>query len=238
MFGRKKKQEVDTVDEAVITDAIDDLDDEVETEAEEVDTDEVDEWDELDASRDWRDDGPFDIDEVELDEDAVARIDFGSLIITPDPEMQLNVQADQASQLVHSILTIKGNSALEVAVFAAPASGGLARETRRSIAQQTIAAGGIATFQEGPFGTELKREFVVVDEDGRKGLHLSHMWLAEGPRWMVRGILAGEAAIPGNDDIAHAFEEFFRNVIVRRGRSAHAPGELIAMTLPESFTPT
>ena len=149
MFGRKKKQEVDTVDEAVVIDAVEDLDDQVEAdlaetevETEELDTDEVDEldeWDELDASRDWRDDGPFDIDEVELDEDTVARIDFGSLIITPDPEMQLNLQADQESRLVHSILAIKGNSALEVAVFAAPASGGLARETRRSIAQQTIA---------------------------------------------------------------------------------------------------
>ena len=75
-------------------------------------------------------------------------------------------------------------------------------------------------------------------EDGREGLHLSHMWLVEGPRWMVRGILAGEAAIPGNTELAHAFEEFFHNVIVRRGRGAHAPGELIPMTLPDSFTPT
>lgn len=43
----------------------------------------LDEWEQLDESRDWRADGPFDISEVDLDADDVQRLDFDSLVLTP-----------------------------------------------------------------------------------------------------------------------------------------------------------
>ena len=49
---------------------------------------------EWDAAFD-REEGPFDISEVDLDDDDVARLDFGALVATPFPGMQLQLQVNR-----------------------------------------------------------------------------------------------------------------------------------------------
>ena len=47
----------------------------------------------------------------------------------------------------------------------------------------------------GPFGVELRRLLPVTTPDGEQGYQPSRMWVAEGPRWLLRGIVYGQAAI-------------------------------------------
>ncbi|MEE3553429.1 hypothetical protein QO159_30390, partial [Pseudomonas aeruginosa] len=92
MFGRKKRND------DVETDEVIDEDFETTEEApDDLDAKEAPEEDESSEEEDTsayrinldREDGPFDIDEVDLDADDVERIDFGSLIVTPFENMQM-----------------------------------------------------------------------------------------------------------------------------------------------------
>jgi hypothetical protein len=70
--------------------------------------------------------------------------------------------------------------------------------------------------------------------NGEQLFHVSRVWFAEGPRWLLRGTLLGEAALDASNDAkAGPFLEFFRNLVVRRGNKPMVPGELITMELPK-----
>ena len=90
--------------------------------------DDRDEWERLDASRDWRVDGPFDVGEVDLDADDVERLDFGCMVLTPFEGMQMQLQVDQKTKRVQAALVMSGSSAIEVALFAAPAHSSMVAE--------------------------------------------------------------------------------------------------------------
>jgi len=228
------EHEVD-IDESVDEDAPrdPDLDESALAEAEiEAAEDEFDDAEEAEAV-DWRADGPFDSEEVELG-DEVTRIDLGSLVITPWDGLGLQLQVNEASRAVQAVTAVWKNSGLEVALFAAPASGGLADELREDAVDEAEQGGGSATLTEGPFGTEVRRVLPQEGPGGEQMFHVSRIWFAEGPRWLLRGTLLGEAAIGEADaPLVAPFAEFFRNLVVRRGSRPMVPGELIPMTLPE-----
>ena len=76
-------------------------------------------------------------------------------------------------------------------------------------------------------------ETAVHLTQGQQLFHVSRIWFAEGPRWLLRGTLLGEAALAeGGEAKAGPFVEFFRNLVVRRGDKPMVPGELITMELP------
>ncbi len=208
-----------------------------ETAAEETPDDEEksdeEKWAEIDEMFD-RDEGPFDIDEVDLDEDDVQRIDLGALVVTPFEEMQLQLQVDEPQQRVQSFLVGDGASAMEVALFAGPRRTSMLAEIREEIAAATEKEGGEITLLEGPFGVELHRRQPVTDPQGRRGTHVSRTWLVGGPGWVLRGIVFGRAALePENEDASIALLECFGNLVVRRGTTPAAPGSLIPLTIPD-----
>ncbi len=198
-------------------------------------------WDSLDAQN-WRESGPFDISEVQLADDEVEeagapRIDLGSLILTAFEEMELRLQVAEETQQIVSAMMIKDDSALEVAVFAAPRSGGYWAELREDMVQSAEEAGGSATLIEGPYGTELRRLLPVTTPDGEQGFQPSRMWVAQGPRWLLRGVLYGQAAVlEGLEPPVAQWLDSFRKIIVRRGDAAKVPGDLLPLTLPEGVT--
>lgn len=202
----------------------------------EADTD----WDELD-DREWRSDGPFDIEEVDLEVDpepGSPRIDLGSLVLTGFEGLELRLQVSEETKNVVSAMMIKGDSALEVAAFAAPRSGGLWSEVRADMMQSTSESGGSVAVVEGPFGTELRRLLPVKTPDGKKGYQPSRMWVAQGPRWMLRGIVYGQAAVAdGLESPVAELLETFRHIVVRRGDDPKAPGDLLPLTMPENAQP-
>lgn len=200
------------------------------------DDEELDEWDLLDASQDWREDGPFDISEVDLDADDVERLDFGCLVLTPFEGMQMQLQVDQRTKKVQAALVMAGPSAIEIALFAAPAQSTIVGEIRDEMIEATQQAGGQASLAEGPFGTEVRRVLPVTDPKGNKALHVSRTWFAEGPKWLLRGVVMGEAAqASGSDGASELLYEFFSNTVVRRDAQPRAPKDLIPMVLPSSL---
>lgn len=193
---------------------------------------------ELDA-RDWRDQGPYDIVEIDLaagHDD--PRIDLGSMIITGFEGAELRLQVADENQQIVSAMLISKDSALELGAFAAPRSGGLWPELREELIEAATSAGGSAAVVEGPFGVELRRLLPVQTPDGEQGYQPSRMWVAEGPRWLLRGIVYGQAAlVDGLESPVAELLSCFRATIVRRGDEARAPGDLLPLSLPRTEEP-
>jgi hypothetical protein len=215
---------------------------------------------------DWRSDGPYDITEVESIEstEESPKIDLGSLILTAVPGWELRLQvAEETGEIVSAMLVIETqviegsdelspvepppsagqapqaySSALELGAYAAPRSGGLWAELRDEISRSATEAGGTASLGEGPFGVELRRLIPVTTPDGEEGYQPSRMWVAEGPRWLLRGIVYGQAAIEEDADspVVADVLSAFRQVIVRRGDEAMAPGDLLPLTMPTNLS--
>jgi Protein of unknown function (DUF3710) len=187
-------------------------------------------------SKDWRAEGPFDIDEVDLDadtEDDPPRIDLGSMVLTGFPGAELRLQVAEETQQIVSAMLVTGDSALELGTYAAPRSGGLWAELRDEMIESATEAGGSAALVEGPFGVELRRLLPVSTPDGEQGYQPSRMWVVEGPRWLLRGIVYGQAALEdGIDSPVAELLTAFRHVVVRRGDEPMAPGELLPLHLP------
>ena len=241
IFGRfkRKDDEERDLDEALDeTDDSQDDDVEVTDELDEADDseDDLDEWERLDASRDWREDGPFDISEVDLDADEVERLDFGCVVLTPFEGIQMQLQVDQRTKKVQSALAMAGPSAIEIALFAAPAQTSMVAEIRDEMIAATQKSGGKVSLVEGPFGTEVRRIIPMTDPKGNRVFHVSRTWFAEGPRWLLRGVVMGEAGqASGVDGVSELLYEFFSNSVVRRDQQPRVPGDLIPMTLPSSM---
>lgn len=195
-------------------------------------------WREWDAEAS-REEGPFDITEVDLEADDVNRLDLGSIIVTPFQQMNLQLQVDKERTRVQAILVGDGSSMIEVALFGAPAKSSIIPEIRRDIIASTAKSKGRVAVVKGPFGGEIRRALPVTDPQGKSALHVSRTWLVEGPSWMLRGVLMGKAAMePADLDASLTLYEFFANLVVRRGHAPVAPGALIAMTMPTQETPT
>ena len=188
--------------------------------------------------------------------DQAPKIDLGSLIVTGVPGSELRLQvAEETQEIVSAMLIIETavepaparasrkqtySSALELGAYAAPRSGGLWAELREEISAAATAQGGSASLREGPFGVELHRFIPVTTPDGEQGYQPSRMWVAEGPRWLLRGIVYGQAAVeedlesPVVTDVLAAF----RQVVVRRGEEAMAPGDLLPLSMPSTVGAT
>ncbi|WP_432557482.1 DUF3710 domain-containing protein [Granulicoccus sp. GXG6511] len=251
IFGRKNKKADEVVDETPtvtdsegsdLTDAAGAETPENATAEESPEADPVDpgtstdrDWAAFDLSADWREDGPFDIDEVDLDADEVQRLDFGSLIVTPPPGAELRLQVAEGTETIVAILVVVGESALELSAFSAPRTPGLWSEIRQQIIDQTNEANGTADCVEGPFGTELVRNVPVQLPDGRFGMQVTRTWVAEGPRWLLRGVVMGRAAMTGDvdNDVVGPLFDAFCDIVVRRGEHPKPVGDLLQLQLPE-----
>jgi hypothetical protein len=205
---------------------------------------------------DWRSSGPYDVSEVDSIEstEESPKVDLGSLILTPVPGSELRLQvAEETGEIVSAMLVIETiveppasanqktqaySSALELGAYAAPRSGGLWEELRDEISRSATEAGGTASLGEGPFGVELRRLIPVTTPDGEEGYQPSRMWVAEGPRWLLRGIVYGQAAIEEDADSPVVADVLaaFRQVVVRRGDEAMAPGDLLPLTMPTNLS--
>ncbi|HZA74417.1 MAG TPA: DUF3710 domain-containing protein [Propionibacteriaceae bacterium] len=253
IFRRKRKSEAEETEpeDAVESTADEDADTDDETDAGAADAEPN--WTALDVL-DWRTEGPWDISEVDDLEgtDQAPKIDLGSLIVTGVPGSELRLQvAEETQEIVSAMLILETavesrsggasrnqtySSALELGAYAAPRSGGLWAELREEISAAATAQGGSASLREGPFGVELHRFIPVTTPDGDQGYQPSRMWVAEGPRWLLRGIVYGQAAVeedlesPVVTDVLSAF----RQVVVRRGDEAMAPGDLLPLRMPSA----
>jgi hypothetical protein len=174
-------------------------------------------------------DGPFDVDDV-VEDEQVQRVDLGSLLIEPVDGLELQVQVEESSGEVQSVLLAGGEGAVELRAFAAPRGGDLWSEVRPRIAADFAQRGGTATEREGRFGTELVCQVTVRVDDGRTGTQPSRIIGVNGPRWMLRATLLGRPAV--EVDAAQEWEDAIARVVVRRGSHAMPVGAVLPLVLP------
>ena len=172
--------------------------------------------------------GPFDESQVDLE--THEGIDLGSLVITPGEAMEVRLEVDEASGEVAAAVLVGEEGALELRAFAASRGGGAWDELRPRISAEIARMGGTATEQQGSFGTELICLVPIQTEDGQGATQASRIVGHEGGAWLLRATLMGPLAV--DEALAQRWEETIRQVVVRRGREARAPGSPLPLRLP------
>jgi hypothetical protein len=158
-------------------------------------------------------------------------VDLGGVKILPREGLHLRLEIEEGSKRVVAIGLDYAGSTLQVQPFAAPRSSGLWHEIRTQIADQIAKQGGSTTPREGPFGPELVAEIPVAAGQGPSGsTRLARFIGVDGPRWFLRGVIAGEGAI--DPVAAAAIEDLFRSIVVVRGASPMPPRDLIPLRMP------
>lgn len=182
---------------------------------------------EQEPARPERESGPWDVEEAYPERE---RVDLGGLHLPVGPgfEVQLNVADDQ---IVGAVI-LMNESALQVGAFAAPKRSGIWDEVRADMKRELAGAGGSAEETEGPFGIELAAQ---VKQQGGTGTQQVRFVGVDGPRWFLRAVISGKAAVL-DDDAAKAaakmLEDVIRDIVVVRGDQPMAPKEPIELRLP------
>nr|WP_246336512.1 DUF3710 domain-containing protein [Flexivirga oryzae] len=177
-----------------------------------------------------RSDGPYDRSEVtELD----GLLDFGAIAIIPQPGMELRLDVDDAGQEITGLTAVVEGSACQLQAFAAPKSRGVWDEIRDEIADNLIAGGGTAEERLGPLGIELHTRMPTRGQDGRTTYAPARFVGVDGPRWFLRVVLSGNAAI--DEATGNQLLEFARHSVVTRGGEPRAPREMLPLEIPQDI---
>ncbi|MEO6412434.1 MAG: DUF3710 domain-containing protein [Pedococcus sp.] len=173
--------------------------------------------------------GPFDSSDVDLEGD--GRLDLGALRIQGVPGMELRLEIDEAANQVVGATAVIGDSAVQIQAFAAPKTMGIWDDIRTEIAESILAQGGTADEARGPFGIELRTRMPSAGPDGRTVFAPARFAGVDGPRWFLRAVFSGRAAI--EDEAAAPLLDVVRSTVVVRGDGAMAPREMLVLKLPD-----
>lgn len=191
----------------------------------------------FDPEREERGEGPWD---GGRDYPPRDRVSLGSLLIPARPGFDVQVAFDEEGGGGVLVAVVRGESALQLVAFAAPKSSGLWDDVRREIAAEIVSNGGSSRELDGRFGAELHAQ--IVEDSGSSGAaggrHRAgsrkqpiRFLGADGPRWFLRGVITGPAAV--KPELARPFEEIFADVVVVRGDHPAPPRSPLAIVLPE-----
>ncbi|MGY2747058.1 DUF3710 domain-containing protein [Pseudarthrobacter sp. O4] len=172
--------------------------------------------------------GPFDVSEIENHD---GYVDLGALLIAPQEGLQLRLEVEEATQRVVAVTMDLDGSSLQLQAFAAPRSEGLWDEIREQIGQSVGSQGGQVEEIQGNFGTELVAKLPASGSDESQGYRVARFIGVDGPRWFLRGVLGGEAAV--DRDAAAGLEGLFRRIVVVRGENPMPPRDLLQLRLPK-----
>lgn len=153
-------------------------------------------------------------------------VDLGGVKILPRPELHLRLEVEEATKRVVAVSLDYAGSTLQVQPFAAPRSSGLWHEIRQQIVDQIQKQGGTTRVVDGVFGPEVLAE--IPAQQG--GSRLARFVGVDGPRWFLRGVIAGEGAT--NADAAAKVDDLFRSIVVVRGTTPMPPRDLIPLHMP------
>jgi Protein of unknown function (DUF3710) len=166
--------------------------------------------------------GPYDVADAP---DGVERLDLGSLRVPAVDGVEIRVQAGEDGT-VQQVVLVHGDSALQLGVFAAPRSEGIWDEVRDEIKASLKADGVAAQETEGEYGAELRAR--VRGPEGTTELRFIGI---DGPRWMVRAVYQGPAAL--DPAAAGPLTECLRGLVVDRGKEAMPVREALPLRLPK-----
>lgn len=159
------------------------------------------------------------------------RIDFGSLLVPVRDGYDIQVLMSEEEGI--SIAVVHGDSGLQLQPFAAPRSSGLWHDVLPEIVQEVANVGGQSAEQDGPFGPELLARVVPQGVGGNQPAPSQAMRFigVDGPRWFLRGLISGPAAI--DDEEAQQFRDILADVVVVRGEQAQPPRQPLQIQLPD-----
>ena len=158
-------------------------------------------------------------------------VDLGGVKILPREGLHLRLEVEEGRKRVVAVGLDFAKSTLQVQPFAAPRTTGLWNEIRGQISEQIEKQGGTTAEVEGPFGPEVRAEIPVMGGDPGTTRRARFIGV-DGPRWFLRGVIAGDAAHEG--DAAEKIEELFRSIVVVRGTTPMPPRELIPLSMPKA----
>ncbi|MGL4339757.1 MAG: DUF3710 domain-containing protein [Rhodoglobus sp.] len=156
-------------------------------------------------------------------------VDLGGVKILPRAELNLRLEVEESSKRVVAVGLDYAASTLQVQPFAAPRTSGLWHEIRQQILDQIRNQGGTTQVLDGPFGPEVLAEVPVADGQSG-GSRVARFIGVDGPRWFLRGVIAGAAAVEAT--AAAQVEDLFRSIVVVRGNTPMPPRDLIPLTMP------
>ncbi|MCW2829669.1 MAG: hypothetical protein JWP31_361 [Aeromicrobium sp.] len=181
---------------------------------------------ELDVAPDVRHEGPWDSSEKSPGDDP-DYADFGPLVVRLKVGFTIRVTQDNNDGDIGALMLVTDDSALELRAFAAAKSGGPWDEARESLVAEVERLKGQAEPVEGLFGTELR--VVVPGDDGPQPSRIIGI---DGPRWMLRATLLGDAGRhPTDDDL---LIQALKDVIVVRGSEPRIAGEPLLLSMPDN----
>lgn len=169
--------------------------------------------------------GPFDVSEIGL---LTPYLDFGSIRISPHPDMKIRADVDEKSKRVVALTLEVDSHRIQLQAFAATKNEGLWETTKSALAAGIASQGGSTEELSGAVGPELHASLPVVSGD-TKVMRKSVFIGVDGPRWFLRGVLSGPELLGPNYERLIAI---FRSTAVNRGDIAMPPGDLLPLRLP------
>jgi hypothetical protein len=168
--------------------------------------------------------GPWDVTEAP---DGTAQLDLGALRVPAIEGVEVRVQADPDGR-IQQVVLVHGDSALQLGVFAAPRSEGIWDEVRAEIRKQLFADGVAVEEVDGDYGSELRAR--VRTQDGLSDIRFVGI---DGPRWLVRAVYQGPAAV--DPSVAEPLVRSLHGVVVNRGQEAMPVRDPLPLRLPKEI---
>lgn len=178
---------------------------------------------------DPRANGPWD--ESEMPGERAEYLDLGALLLKPVARVDVRVELDPRDRVPRAVNMDFGGGSVQVQVFTAPKSSGLWDEVRAELVAGLRRDGGDPTVSNGPLGMQVNAQFAGVTPSGENGFRLARFVGIDGPRWFLRCVYTGDAALPG--PTAEVLDDAVRGLVVVRGQDPHPPRDLLALTVPE-----
>ena len=173
--------------------------------------------------------GPLDRSKVDDDRDY---LNLGSIWLKGQQGMELRLEVNEQEQQITGVTAVLGESAVQLQAFAAPRTEGVWIDIRNEIAGSIVDAGGTAEVVTGEFGEELLTRMPQAGPDGRTVFMPARFIGIDGPRWFLRAVVSGRAAI--EPQASSAVHEVIRTTVIDRGAEAMPPRELLPLRLPDA----
>lgn len=172
--------------------------------------------------------GPLDVSQLDSRD---GYLDLGAVLVRARPGLGVRLEVDERTKRPRALALDLAGGSVQVQAFAAPKSEGLWDEVRRELVQSLRTGNGEPTVEEGPFGLQVLTRFPATASDGTRGFRLARFVGIDGPRWFVRAVFTGAAAVTAEP--AAALEQVVRELVVVRGDRPMPPRELLPLTVPE-----
>ncbi|MDV6014457.1 DUF3710 domain-containing protein [Haloechinothrix sp. LS1_15] len=166
-------------------------------------------------------DGPYDV--AEAPQDSVPRMDLGSVRVPVPEGAQIQVEMDQSSGKVRAVHVVTPHGQVTISAYAAPRSGEIWPEVSEELGEQLRSDGATVVRTTGPWGPELSVQM------GKNALHFVGV---DGPRWMLRGVIAGPGQLA--ERAPETLRRLMRDTVVVRGDGPMPVRNPLPIKLPEA----